>query len=327
MAQAFGALAGFVMRGYWQASVFVGLMALLSLFFPPLVYLSGASLALITLRRGWAEGLQVLVAALLGMALVFELGFGKAMASVGFGTVLWGPIWALASVLRWTRSLAGSLSIATAVTLVLVLSLLWLAPEQISAFWLQVFRLLQLKVHTTGANPTAETAAQLFHALSWVATGIAAAGLLLSWFLALLLGRWWQGLLYNPGGFGGEFRALHLGRSMGAAGVAVLALLLLAEGFWKLLGLTLSPVLAVPLGLAGIALVHWLRYRFDASSGWLIGMYLVLATAPLAGLPKLPEGLRAMAVLPQLLLSGLVVIGFLDCWLDIRRRLGEPSGT
>jgi hypothetical protein len=325
---AFAALAGFVMRGFPQAVALVALLALLSLFFPPLFYLSGAAVALVTLRQGWGEGLQVLVAALLAVALVFELGFGKAVVSLVFLATMWGPVWGVSALLRWTRRFSLSVLAAAGAALLLALALLWLQPKQLSAFWLQVFQLLQVKVRTSGdAGATPEAAARLLHALSWVATGISMGGLLFSWLSTLFLGRWWQGLLYNPGGFGAEFSALHLGRGPGVVAVLLLGLLLFADGASKLLGLALLPIVAVPLFMSGIALAHWLRERFDAPRGWLTAMYLVLILALLAGLPMVPAGLRAVSLPSQVLVLGLVVVGFLDCWFHFRRRLGERGNA
>ena len=57
----------------------------------------------------------------------------------------------------------------------------------------------------------AEAASQaLIEGLSRWMTGAFAASLYVQFLLALLLGRWWQAVLYNPGGFGAEFRGLRL---------------------------------------------------------------------------------------------------------------------
>ena len=62
--------------------------------------------------------------------------------------------------------------------------------------------------------------ASVMHEATLVMTG-------LFWMTAVLLARWWQSALYNPGGFGSEFRSLVIPRAISplAAVVAVLALL------------------------------------------------------------------------------------------------------
>jgi len=74
-------LAAYVMRGIVPAIGVVAFAALIALLLQPLtlifVYVSGASLALVTLRRGWQSGIQVLLGALLLTALLAGLVLGN----------------------------------------------------------------------------------------------------------------------------------------------------------------------------------------------------------------------------------------------------------
>mgnify|MGYP007113695048 CR=1 FL=1 len=56
----------------------------------------------------------------------------------------------------------------------------------------------------------ADQADQLIEVLAGWMTGVLAAGMFLQLVFGLLLGRWWQALLYNPGGFRSEFHQLRL---------------------------------------------------------------------------------------------------------------------
>jgi len=115
---------------------------------------------------------------------------------------------------------------------------------------------------------------------------------------SLLLARWWQAGLYNPGGFGREFRALRLSRV--AAGVAaVLCVAALTVGGEVLQGLALATVALFV--FQGLAVVHGVVARRGMATGWLVALYvLVLFLAP-----------QVMA--------GLTLVGIADAWADFRK--------
>jgi len=96
----------------------------------------------------------------------------------------------------------------------------------------------------------------------------------------LLLARWWQALLYNPGGFREEFHQLRLG--------PIVALACLVCGLFHYYqgqdSASWGTVFFLPLEVAGIGLVHWLVARRGLGSQWLVIFYiLLLFVAPLRG--------------------------------------------
>ncbi len=112
-----------------------------------------------------------------------------------------------------------------------------------------------------------------------------------------MLARYWQAALYNPGGFGEEFRALRYppALAMGLAlGVIAVASLGAEYRTWAMIG-------AVPLTFAGVALVHARVKHRGQGTGWLVGFYLAwLFFDPV----KLVVVFAAIA----------------DSWLDFRQR-------
>jgi hypothetical protein len=90
--------------------------------------------------------------------------------------------------------------------------------------------------------------------------------------VGLVLARWWQATLYNPGGFRSEFHELRLPPVM-ALGLLAAAIGITAIGgdyaFWAL-------IFTVPLGIAGLALVHGVVGRMQWGRGALVGVYLAL---------------------------------------------------
>ena len=145
---------------------------------------------------------------------------------------------------------------------------------------------------------SAEAVAQL----SPLMCGVVAAGFLLQLLSGLYLARWWQALLYNPGGFSAEFRQLRLHRILGLLGAIAMGLWLI-PGFvppaWvSCLGLV---VLSVFL-LQGLAVAHGVFGSMPGSQRWLVATYVLL-----------------LLFLPQMAMV-LVTIGLLDVWMDFRGR-------
>jgi hypothetical protein len=137
-------------------------------------------------------------------------------------------------------------------------------------------------------------------------TGAFAATFYFQMVLSLFLGRRWQGLLYNPGGFGAEFRALRVNRVLGAAGLILL--LVLAAGLEAQWAAELLLILTPLFLLQGIAVAHALVDILKASRGWLVGLYVLLVLA-------MPHA--------EILLAGL---GLADIWMNVRARVAAARG-
>ena len=129
--------------------------------------------------------------------------------------------------------------------------------------------------------------------------GLVALMLSISAIASLLLSRWWQAMLYNPGGFGEEFHNLRL--DIRVAGLSLLAftLLLYLPGdfrFW-------AELMALPLLISGLSLVHFGVKALSQGRQWLVFMYVgLVVSGPVIG------GL-------------LVGLGIADSILNLRLRL------
>lgn len=279
--------------------------AVFSLILPPIGVISAAVVALVTLRLGAIEGL--IAAALAGLgSLVFALiVVGSPMPTIRFVLELWLPVWVLSFVLRQTRSLDLTIHAATLFGLVILLGIHLLVAEP-ELYWQQMLEPLRQSL-VEGMVVDDATSTEIVAQVSRWMTGVFAASFYLQMLLALFIGRWWQALLYNPGGFGAEFRAFRVSTGVGYLGLGLLILLLLLDGA---LWVSELLILLVPLlFLQGVALAHALNHSFAAGRGWLIVFYaLLLLAAPHA------EAL-------------VVIIGFLDIWIDLRARLARRSVT
>lgn len=289
-----------------QAILVVVVSALLSLILPPLSYLSGAAVALVTLRVGKQQGLLLVLWAVLVVAVAGLLLFNNPMAALAFAFALWLPVWAMAASLRRTARPARSIVLAAVYGLMAVVAF-HLSVVDTTQWW---FGLLRDALSATLDQLAEAERAQMLLNLEGIAglmTGVSGAALSASLIGSLVLGRWWQAVLYNPGGFGDEFRRISLGRGVALAALllAVAALLLPSQTLLR----DLMMVALVPLALQGLAVVHALVKLRGAAGAWLVALYVLAFIAT-----------GHMALL-------LALIGTVDNWLDFRRSFGSKGGA
>jgi uncharacterized protein YybS (DUF2232 family) len=89
-------------------------------------------------------------------------------------------------------------------------------------------------------------------------------------------------VLFNPGGFGTEFRELALPRAaLLASGIAALLLLVDRAGAVVLPGAgDACVILMVLFAFQGLAVIHFRARRRALADGWLAGMYVLLVLMP-----------------------------------------------
>ena len=189
-------LAAFVMRGRLQA-LLVTVASAGSLLF---CWIGAAVVALVTLRKGVGAGAWLLMWGLLPAGtLAYVVGDSGPLALL-LGTTL------LALVLRATVNLPLAVLASVAVGGLTGLAMMAFGGaylEQIVAYFSEFLASLEQQLSQGGepvmlARPNATQVA-----------GMMGAGSAMTAVMCLLLARYWQAALYNPGGFGSEFRALY----------------------------------------------------------------------------------------------------------------------
>lgn len=297
-------LASIAMRGRSQAVMLTTVLAMLSLLLPPLSILSSAVVALVTLRKGAADGALVVVLAGLASAFLAWITLGQVVSVAGFLLLLWAPVWLLSLLLRNSRSLGATLAGGLVLGLLIILGQ-YLQTQDLTAAWrdlLQPFAesLVEAQLVQEAQRQDLE---ELLNVMAYWMPGIIAAGFFLQSMFALLLGRWWQAVLYNPGGFRGEFHRMRMHRILGYTTLLVLvARLLSGVGDSGLLDYLVMLLLAGWF-LQGLALVHGSLAILGAGTGWLVAMYCLI-----------------LLVMPQAV-TVLAAAGFADVWIDLRARL------
>ncbi len=269
------------------------LVALLGNFLP---LVSPAAVGLVVLRQGLTEGCLVLLWAILPLVLLVSTGDIN-------GAMVWASIFSVlvvligASALKQTRSWASSLTVILGVSVLSGLVMKISLVAEVSAMretLTEMFGQLQQQNNALILEPSDLFIAGL---LAWVVALTAVA--------ALLLARWWQSLLYNPGGFGVEFHALRFDKvSASLLFVALMGCYLLGEEY-----VTWGNLLGLPLLLSGVALVHHSIAFAKLGTRWLVVFYmgLVLLLGPLS--------------------SVLIGLGFLDSVMDFRSRLAARRSS
>lgn len=297
------AFARYVMRGRWQAIIISAAATLLSLILPPLNYVSSAVIALVTLRRGWNDGLVVMAGTAAVLGVVMALSRSDPLPAVVLAGAIWVPVWLLSLVLRQTVSLSRTVSAAALLGGAAVIGV-YLVLDDPAQTWRNLLDRFIDEIRSQNEGSAADALNQLLTSAAPHMTGMAVAALMLGLILSVFLGRWWQAQLYNPGGFRREFHGLRLSRNFAIATLVVMVLSAAGGGAAEVAANVLT-VFATAYLLHGLGLLHGIVAARHISVGWLIGVYALTFLWP-----------------PSTLLLG--AAGFVDSWMDIRARL--PKG-
>jgi len=277
-------MANFIMAGALQAVGFILLFSVLSLFLPLMGLLSNAAVGLITLRMGWRRGLLIALissAVLGGLTLLMQV---NPLVGFGFSMLIWLAVILLATLLGSTVSWSKTLTVLLAVSVGAVL-LFHMNVSDPVAFWqnqplwmqfVEVVKNVQMMPEEMSSSEQQKLLDNAASILSGSIAGTVSVLLILS----LLIARHWQAMLYNPGGFGAEWRELQLGKPAALLMIAVITLALFSQ--------QMTAINMVFAGLTvflfqGIALVHGVVALLQQHKAWLIGMYIMLFLMPAHG--------------------------------------------
>jgi hypothetical protein len=287
-------LAAYIMSGRTQAMVVIVVCAVLSLLVPPASYLSAGGIGLVTLRHGLQEGLVVILGATAALALLAWWTLGSLAPGVSFLLVVGLPMWVLALSLRNTNSLAYTLGMATLMGVLLIAVVHAMIGD--TTVWWQVQLGVTLKPLLTESGLLGGGAQidRLLAGLAKIFTGLLAAMMVLTMILGLFVARWWQSVLYYPGGFRQEFHGLQLSPKLALPTLALLAAALLMREGVSLVVAELLLVMLVLYVIQGLALVHRTVAKRGAHYAWLVVLYgLLLIALPQMGVLLAAVGFAA----------------------------------
>lgn len=287
-----------IMNSRWRAVLLVWLTGSVQW----LSLLSGGLVALVGLRRGPMEGLTVALlaaACLIPLALVTGLPAWHLSAA---GLSLWLPVLVMAWSLRRTASLARCFQLAALFGGMLVLA--FFASQEAGS---ETSRRLvdEILVPLLEASRDGTPEEQALQALAALVPGILATALTAALVISLILGRWWQAILYNPGGFQSDFHELRHGQVAIMLG-GLLFILAAVTNIALIDNLALVAILL--LMFQGLAICHAMVHRRGKSSFWLFPLYAMLL-------------LMALPVM-----SLLAALAILDNVIDFRGRFAPAKG-
>jgi hypothetical protein len=276
----------------FHAAVVGFLCALLPLFTLPGDFFASILVAFVTLRKGAKSGLVVLMwIALPGIALL-------ALGQLSLFDVLWVRcvlVWGLALLLRRTGSWQYVLYLMTIIGLLGVSFFhVWMGDPV--SFWMAKLSAYVLEM-SKAFSLSSDVIAKNVETLAAFATGMMVFVVLIGLFLQMLIARYWQAALFNPGGLRQE--AMNIRVDVIGSTFFLLALVLAL--FKVPLVIDMLPVLVLPFAIAGLSLLHMVAY---CHSGWkpaLVVLYVALFFMPYLSLV-------------------LALFGVSDVWLNYRKR-------
>jgi len=290
------------MAGRIQAAIFVVLSTLITLLLPPLIVFNNAAIALITLRKGWQQGILYTLLATVTLVIVSVLL--KQQASSGFvaGLATWLPVVLIASALAMTKSWSKTLQLTLLISVAGVL-LFHLTHPDAAAYWEPVLKQMKPMLQQAYQLSDSKLDETINNAAAWM-TGTFAAALAVIAILSLIIARNWQSILYNPGGFGEEFRQIAIGKH---ASIAMLVGITLAVITANQLIIELIMVGVAVFMFQGLSLAHSIVKQRELSKRWLIGLYVLM-----------------FLLLIQMIVL-LATFGLVDNFADFRRQVAKKN--
>lgn len=265
-----GELASLLLRHPLHAVFAAGVLGALSLIFLPAAVLSAAVLALVALRHG------TLIAALIAAGALLVVGAGWLLVNLRPGLAfpivvsLWVPVLAGAWALRAYRS-QGMAVLAVGSTCLFWVLAMHVLTGDVEAFWRDwLERAVAGVPGATVQGFERDGTLPLMNGLVAFAMGVGA-------MLSLLLARWMQSLVYYPGGFGQEFRALRLPVSVT---VLVAVVLFAVSVFSQVLMSDLFLVALMMYLFVGLAVIHGIVAQRRLSWLWAAPPYVLIAMMP-----------------------------------------------
>jgi hypothetical protein len=293
----------FILRGRYQAMV-----TAFAVSFVPVLGLLGSLIAtLVTLRKGVQDGALVFIAAVLPIVLIYESVPPDQGATTTISTVdvvimvilINIGAWLAAVILRRTSSWSLVLDVIGLLGFAVVVILHLIYPDMASWWqqWLTNY-FNGVSQATTGDPHALASITNMANNLKDYATGITAIMLSFYALLDLVLARWWQDAMFNPGGLRRELLSIRLSKFCGIVCVAGLA-----AAFMQIVSLQdATLILGMTYSLAGLSLMHYAIAATHAKWYWLMIIYI------------------ALSIIPQSLIL-IALAGLLDTAFDFRKRL------
>ncbi len=268
--------------------------------------------AFVTLRKGAREGAFVMLAATLPLLIGYWtfpadnqtsalLTDSNLMLLMVVGNIL---TWLFSVILRHYANWSWLLQLAAVLSIIVVCVVHLVYPDAQSWWGVELKNYFTQTMQNMDAakltdDSTQSAIASIAESVKPYATGIITVFIVFNALLQLLIARWWQAVVFNPGGLRKEMYEIRMSYIAGALFVLGLALSFWVGSDWIT---DVMPIFYLIFCLAGLSLLHSLISRSKVSWFWLSLVYLSVMLAPIC-------------------LTLIAMIALLDTWLDLRVRL------
>lgn len=294
------ALARFAMRGHWHAVVLTVLGLICSTVISIFGVISGSIVALVAMRIGWLSGLKLALTSVIFFCLFqfFMTGYTPLTALYVSVIVLGLPV-LLGVALDSSSNQALPLLIVASGLILFSLAFRILTGDADQFWFQQINPILNALQEANGPILSEQAVMQISSQMHHIFLVL----IFLFYTAIIFLARWWQAELYNPGGFGFEFRVLRMPKSAlyGVAIAGVMVALNTVSSFDVAFVTDCFIVLVLLFSFQGLAVVHAKIYTNNLPVGWLVGLYLL------------------SVIVPQLVGLVLATTGVADSLADFRR--------
>lgn len=307
------ALAKYTLKGPYYAAAVIGLLTILSVFFPAvsgspilgaivaplLMFIAGSLVGLIILTQNLLSGLKVILVSILGITAISMAVFQAPGLGLSIGLIQWLPIIVLAQSLRMTNSLAQTLLTGIIVGAVMIIMQFMIWPD-LENDWSAMLIQMLTQLPSEAAYNEVDLTEFMSRMMHWLILGLIAS--LYSLFVIIVLfSRWLETKITGSGEFQQEFCNLSLGKPAGTSATVLLGLSIWLRQDWLS---SLSILTASAFLFQGIAVIQTKlqSHRFRSA---LSGLFYAL-----------------LLIIPQAMILT-VIVGIIDNWLFFRKTVNQ----
>ena len=294
------AVARFAMGGHWHAVVLTVLGLICSTVISIFGVISGSIVALVAMRIGWLAGLKLALTSVIFFCLFqFFMTGDTPLVALYISVIVLGLPVLLGVALDSLSNQALPLLIVASGLILFSLAFRILTGDADQFWYQQINPILNALQETNGPILSEQAVMQISSQMHHIFLVL----IFLFYTAIIFLARWWQAELYNPGGFGFEFRVLRMpkGALYGVSIAGVMVALNTVSSFDVAFVTDCFIILVLLFSFQGLAVVHAKIYTNNLPVGWLVGLYVL------------------SAIVPQLVGLVLATTGVADSLADFRR--------
>ena len=276
-------LASFIMRGRLHASAVAALGNTLPLITP-------ATIGLVALRKGFSEGGLICLWGLLPVFLTYFFSdsnqFFVLLTACNFLNVL-----LVCGILRYRGDWEMTLVSLVIISIILMGSLLLIFQQDFEVLVQRLIEVFEEASRQTNIESLKIEKSSIAVFTTWT--------IILNTFLGVVIARWWQAIIFNPGGFKEEFQGIRLNRRLL---ILIFSILVLSSAIfnqysnWAYLSI-------FPLVVGGLSLFHWLVNEKNLGKVPIIFTYVF------------------MVLFTPFVILILALLGTVDCFYNMRKKL------